>query len=105
MSADPMKTLRDRTLEYQAKPVVVFGSVVAEDSKTEDDATEGVLTFAAPIRAVEIFHSEETAQDFVVNGLTVTVAAGGWRSPIGGTPSASVTLPNGVTGVVVTRLG
>lgn len=89
------------------KPVHVSelsGSIVAESSQTESDATGDVLTFSAPITAIEIFHSEGTPQDFVVNGLTVTVAAGGWRSPVGGTPSASVTLPNGVTGVVVTRL-
>lgn len=84
--------------------VTLYGMRVAEDSQTEGDATEDVLTFSAPIRALEIFHSEETPQDFTVNGITVTVAGGGWRSLIGGTPSASVTLPNGVTGVVVTRL-
>ena len=84
--------------------VGITGSSAAEDSQTEADATSDVLTFAAPVAAIEIYHSEATAQDFVVNGLTLTIAAGGWRSPVGGTPSAEVTLPSGVTGVIVTRL-
>jgi hypothetical protein len=80
------------------------GQSVAESSQTEADATEDVLTFGAPITAIEIYHSEESAQEFVVNGLTLTIAAGGWRSPVGGTPGATVELPNGVTGIIVTRL-
>jgi len=84
--------------------VQLSGSKVAEDSQTEADATSDVLTFSADIEALEIYHSENTAQDFVVNGLTLKIASGGWRGPVGGTPAATVTLPTGVTGIVVTRL-
>lgn len=80
------------------------GQQVAEDSQTESDATSNVLTFAANIYAVEIYHSEATPQEFEINGLTISIAAGGWRSEIGGEPAATVTLPSGVTGIVVTRL-
>jgi len=84
--------------------VQLVGSSVAEDSKTEANAVANVLTFSAAVAAIEIYHSEATAQTFVVNGLSLIIAAGGWRGPVGGTPAATVTLPAGVTGVVVTRL-
>jgi len=83
--------------------VKVVGSSVAEASQTEADAAANVLTFSAAVAAIEIYHSETTAQDFIVNGLTLKIAAGGWRGPVSGTPAATVTLPAGVTGVVVTR--
>ena len=90
--------------QYPVRRVELSGSTVAEDSQTEDDATNDVLTFTNPITAVEVYHSEETPQDFTINGLTLTIAAGGWRSPIGGTPGKTVGLPNGVTGIIVTPL-
>lgn len=80
------------------------GSSAAEDSLTEADAVANVITFDAPVTAIEIVHSEETRQTFIVNGISLKVHGGGWRSPVGGTPAATVTLPSGVTGVTVTRL-
>lgn len=84
--------------------VLQVGMEVAESSQTESDAEDDVLTFEENLIAVEVFHSEETPQDFVVNGLTVTVASGGWRSLIGGNPAKTVGLPSGVTGIIVTPL-
>lgn len=72
------------------------GMVVVE-ALTNADASSDVLTFTEPVYCVEIYHAEATAQEFEVNGLTLTVGPGGWRSLVGGTPSAEVTLPTGVT--------
>ena len=78
------------------------GNIVTEQLD-ETDAVSEVLTFAETIESIEIYHDEATPQDFVVNGLTLTIKPGGWRSLIGGTPSAEVTIPTGVT-CTVTRL-
>lgn len=67
---------------------------------TQADAVANVLTFPAPIESIEIYHDEATVQTFVVNGLSLPIAAGGWRSPVGGTPSAEVTIPASVDCVV-----
>ena len=72
------------------------GNTVAEQLN-ETDAVTDVLTFSATIESIEIYHGEATSQDFVVNGLTLTIESGGWRSLIAGTPSAEVTIPTGVT--------
>lgn len=73
------------------------------ECQDQDDADANVLTFAANISAIEIYHNEVTAQEFEVNGLTLAIAPGGWRSPIGGTPAATVTIPAGVD-CIVSRL-
>ena len=78
------------------------GNTVAEQL-AETDAVTDVLTFSATIESIEIYHNEATSQDFIVNGLTLTINSGGWRSLIGGTPSVEVTIPTGVT-CTVTRL-
>lgn len=75
--------------------VVILGSTV-EESKTQADAASNVITFAANIDGVEIYHAEDTGQEFVVNGLTLAVPAGGWRALIGGTPGKTVTIPANV---------
>ena len=72
-----------------------------EEVQDQTDAEDNVLTFSAPIAGVEIYHAEATAQEFEVNGLTLTVPPGGWRSPIGGTESAEVTIPEGVDCIVM----
>ena len=72
------------------------GNTVVEQLN-ETDAVLDVLTFLATIESIEIYHDEVTSQDFVVNGLTLTIGSGGWRSPIGGIPSVEVTIPTGVT--------
>jgi len=86
----------------KAAPVEVTGSKV-EECQDQGDATENVLTFSENITALEIWHNEDTPQEFIVNGLTLTVASGGWRSPIGGTPGDTVTIPANVD-CIVSRL-
>lgn len=71
-----------------------------EEVLTESDAVSGVLTFAANISSIEIYHNEDTPQEFIVNGITLVIGPGGWRSPVGGTPSNTVTIPAGVNCVV-----
>ena len=77
-------------------------SIVVEQLE-ETDAVVGVLTFSANVESIEIYHDEVSPQVFIINGLTIKVASGGWRSPIGGIPSAGVTIPAGIT-CLVTRL-
>lgn len=98
----------DTKLEYEytgaawiikSTGVQLSGSNVAE-MQDQSDATEDVLTFAANITSIEIYHSEATPQIFTVNGLTLIVAAGGWRSPIAGTPGKTVGIPTGVNCIV-----
>jgi len=69
----------------------------------ESDASDNVLTFDEPVRAVEIWHDEEEPQEFEVNGITLHVAPGGWRSIIDGISSDEVTIPSGVD-CIVSRL-
>ena len=76
--------------------VTQVGNTVVEQLN-ETDAVTDVLTFSANIESVEIYHNEATSQDFIVNGLTLTINPKNWRSLIGGTPSAEVTIPTGVT--------
>lgn len=75
------------------------GRNVAE-AKTQADAVADVITFSESIQVVEIYHDEPTVQTFIVNGLTLPVARGGWRSGVAGTPSADVTIPTGIDCVV-----
>ncbi len=82
--------------------IKISGSKVAE-CLDQDDADNNVLTFSDDIYALEIYHNEATAQEFIVNGLTLTIPSGGWRSPIGGTPGKTVTIPASVD-CIVTRL-
>ena len=82
--------------------VTQVGNTVTEQLD-ETDAVLDVLTFLATIESIEVYHDEVTSQDFIVNGLTLTIKPGGWRSLIGGISSAEVTIPTGVT-CTVTRL-
>ena len=68
--------------------------------KTKVMRPADVLTFSENISSIEIYHSESTPQSFAVNGLTLIVAAGGWRSPIAGTPGVTVGIPTGVNCIV-----
>ena len=88
-----------------APQTTLAGQTVAE-VLTQADATGDpavTLTFADDIQAMEIYHDEEALQTFVVNGITLHIASGGWRSPMGGTAAAVVTIPEAVN-CVVTRL-
>ena len=79
--------------------VSVAGSKL-EEQLDQSDAVDNVLTFSANIIAIEIYHDEATWQDFTVNGLTIKVPAGGYRSLIGGASAASVTIPAGINCIV-----
>jgi len=80
--------------------VELTGSKV-EEQKTETDAVANVLTFSANISAIEIYHEDVTRQQFTVNGITLNVPPKvGYRTPVGGTPAATVTIPAGVSCIV-----
>ena len=72
------------------------GSILAEQ-KNNTNAVNNVITFSAPITAVEIIHEESTWQTFIVNGITFKVPQGVYSRTIGGTPSTEVTIPAGIT--------
>ena len=68
---------------------VIFDTVLQEVSELNKD-----------IYAIEIYHSEATAQQFTVNGIELTVPANGYRTKIGGTLGKTVTIPTGVNCIV-----
>lgn len=78
---------------------ILTGSILAEQ-KTNDDAVDSVITFSANITAIEIYHEELTWQTFTVNALALKIPAGGYRTPIGGTAGATVTIPTGISCIV-----
>ena len=88
--------LMDKEEYIVVKPMAPEGTVIVEQ-KTQANAESNKITFSAAIKAIEIYHAEETAKDFVVNGLTLKIPAGGYRTRVGGTPSAEVTIPATVT--------
>lgn len=98
-----LKSLEDKISSITSgdTPAVaeLSGSKVAE-MQDQTDATEDVLTFSDNIYSIEIYHNKTTPQEFTVNGLTLIVAAGGWRSPIAGTPGKTVGIPTGVNCIV-----
>ena len=75
---------------------ILTGSILAEQ-KNNTNAVNNVITFSAPITAVEIIHEESTWQTFIVNGISFKVPQGVYSRSIGGTPSAEVTIPTGIT--------
>ena len=79
--------------------VTLSGSIVAEQ-KTQADAVANVITFTGDINAIEIYHESATWQDFIVNGITLKVPSGGYRTPIGGVVAKTVTIPAGLNCVV-----
>ena len=99
-----LELLINDTIDHdkQAQRTIQSGSKIAE-VLTETDAVEEVLTFSENIESIEIYHNEVTPQNFIVNGITLKIANGGWRSLIGGTPSAEVTIPADVD-CIVSRL-
>lgn len=86
-------------LDYAANGISIFGCVL-EEQKTNADAVNNVITFSENIAVIEIYHAESTWQQFTVNGITLNIPAGGYRTPIGGTPGATVTIPAGVDCIV-----
>lgn len=80
-------------------PVELTGNVLQEQ-KTQADAVDNVITFSENITAIEIFHAEDTWQQFVVNGITLNIPAGGYRTPITGVAGATVTIPANIKCVV-----
>lgn len=79
--------------------VGILGNTLAEQ-KTQADAVANVITFSQNINVVEIFHAEETWQNFIVNGLTLVIPSGGYRTPIAGVPGLTVTIPAAVNCIV-----
>lgn len=75
-----------------------------QEQKTEANAVGGVLTFSQTITTVEIYNTDVTnSGTFVVNGITIKVPADKvFKSAIGGTPSATVTV-SGATSYIVSR--
>lgn len=73
--------------------VEVAGNLLQEQ-KTQADAVDNVITFSENITAIEIFHAEDTWQQFVVNGITLNIPAGGYRTPIAGVAGTTVVIPN-----------
>lgn len=67
---------------------------------TQAAAVANVLTFADDIGAVEIYHAEVAAAEFIVNGITLTVPPGGYRTSIGGVVGKTATIPAGVNCIV-----
>lgn len=97
--ADKIDAMYDALVTNKNAGVEILGSKVVE-TQDQADATGNELTFAENIIGVEIHHSDANAQNFVINGLTLKVVPGGWRSLIGGTPSKKVIIPAGVNCVV-----
>ena len=79
--------------------VQLSGSILAEQ-KTQADASANIITFTGDINAIEIYHEETTWQEFVVNGITITVPSGGYRTPVGGTVANTVTIPANISCIV-----
>lgn len=71
-----------------------------EEQKTQINAVGNVITFTENISAIEIYHESPTWQSFTVNGLTLTIPAGGWATLVGGTPAKTVTIPAGINCIV-----
>ena len=71
-----------------------------EEQKTQANAVANVITFTGDINAIEIYHEEATWQDFTVNGITLKIPSGGYRTPIGGTVAKTVTIPANVDCIV-----
>lgn len=79
--------------------VQIAGNTLAEQ-KTQVDAVANVLTFSQNIGVIEIYHKEATFQTFIVNGLSIVIPAGGYRTPIAGVASPNVTIPAGINCIV-----
>ena len=82
--------------------VTLTGSTLAEQL-TNADAIENILTFSENITNIEIYHTEATWQEFEVNGITLTIPPGVYRTPVGGIPGVTVTIPASVS-CIVSRL-
>lgn len=67
---------------------------------TTTQGTNLAITFTLNILAIEIYHEEATWQTFTVNGLALKIPAGGYRTPVGGTPATTVAIPAGISCIV-----
>jgi hypothetical protein len=71
----------------------IVGTRIVEQ-KTQDDADEsGVIEFEDNIVAVEIYHEEDTWQEFEINGLDIMIPPGGYKVTVGGVPSKEIVIP------------
>ena len=100
------KEVLQRTYDKTSRALKVKGDIKLTGSRVEEVLTQdnasldNVLTFEEPIQSIEIWHDEDDPKEFIVNGITLVIASGGWRSPVGGTPSDEVTIPAGITCIV-----
>ena len=79
---------------------IMIGSTL-EEQLTNADAVDNVLTFSKNITNIEIYHNEANWQEFVVNGITLTIPAGVYyRTAIGGVPGLTVGIPVAINCVV-----
>lgn len=84
-------------------PVSPDGTLV--ESKTEADASTGIVTFSAPVTIIEIYTRDDTNDGvFTVNGIAINIPAGSppFIARVGGDPSADVTV-TGATSYVINR--
>ena len=98
-----LKSLEDKidAITAGTTPAVIqLSGSILQEQKTQTDAVSNVITFTGDINAIEIYHAEATWQTFTVNGISITVPAGGYRTPVGGTVAKTVTIPSGVNCIV-----
>ena len=100
-----LQTLTDQTtgngnlLQTLIDQIAITNNVLQEQ-KTQADAIDNVITFSENITAIEIFHAEDTWQQFAVNGLTLNIPPGGYRTPIAGVAGKTVTIPANIKCIV-----
>lgn len=92
-------TAGDGYFIFGGESVQLSGSNLTEQ-KTQADAVANVITFVGDINAIEIYHEESTWQTFIVNGITLKIPSGGYRTPIAGTVAKTVTIPAGINCIV-----
>lgn len=109
-----MTLLRGGQEVSQENPLPVAGTMQLSGSNvaevlTESDASDGVVTFSAPIEFIQVFNRDATnAGTFTVNGISIPVSKSGedgcvWGpTGVDGTPSAAVTV-TGSTSYVLSR--
>jgi len=95
----------DQTTPGTTNGVSIVGNLPNQtlvEQKTQENAVGGVLTFSANITCVEIYNTDAINNGtFTVNGLTIVVpATKSFMSPIGGTPSSTITVAGATTYIV-----
>jgi hypothetical protein len=94
------------TGEQNPLPVQMIGGSTVQEQLTQDDATDGTLTFSETLNSIGIFNVDSTNTGvFNVNGINLTIPPNTpFEANIGGTPRKTVTV-TGSTSYIVTRYG